>query len=115
MSAGLTTPPCNPPGTFSRLRGLRSGFHAPRGVPVWARTVENVSALVAYGVDAAGHRQLLGVSIGAEESERSWSELLTQLCERGLSGAELVVADEHRGLANAVRRQLPEARRQRCI
>ena len=81
----------------------------------WARTVENVSALVAYGVDATGHRQLLGVSIGAEESERSWSELLTQLCERGLSGVELVIADEHRGLANAVRRQLPEARRQRCI
>jgi len=26
-----------------------------------------------------------------------------------------VIADEHRGLANAVRRQLPETRRQRCI
>jgi putative transposase len=38
-----------------------------------------------------------------------------QVCERGLSGVELVIADEHRGLANAVRRLLPEARRQRCI
>ncbi len=27
----------------------------------WARTVENVSALVAYGVGPDGHRQLLGV------------------------------------------------------
>ncbi len=45
----------------------------------WARTVENVSALVAYGVEATGPRQLLGVSIGAEESVLSWSELLTQL------------------------------------
>ena len=80
----------------------------------WARTVENVSALVAYGVDSSGHRRLLGISIGTEESEASWSELLGQLCERGLSGVELVIADEHRGLANAVRRQLPEARRQRC-
>jgi putative transposase len=81
----------------------------------WARSVENVSALVAYGVDSSGHRRLLGISIGAEESEQSWAELLGQLCERGLSGVELVIADEHRGLGNAVRRHLPEARRQRCI
>jgi putative transposase len=81
----------------------------------WARSVENVSALVAYGVDTTGHRRLLGISIGTEESEESWAELLGQLCERGLRGVELVIADEHRGLANAVRRQLPEARRQRCI
>jgi transposase-like protein len=80
----------------------------------WARSVENVSALVAYGVDASGHRRLLGVSIGAEESEESWSELLSQLVERGLTGVQLVIADEHRGLASAVRRHLPEARRQRC-
>lgn len=81
----------------------------------WARSVENVSALVAYGVDASGHRRLLGLCVGTEESEASWSDLLSQLCERGLSGVELVIADEHRGLANAVRRQLPEAKRQRCI
>jgi len=80
----------------------------------WARSVENVSALVAYGVDCNGHRRLLGVSIGTEESEQSWSELLAQLIERGLSGVRLVIADEHRGLAGAVRRHLPEARRQRC-
>lgn len=80
----------------------------------WARTVENVSALVAYGVDGTGHRRLLAVTLGAEESEQSWAELLTQLCERGLSGVQLVIADDHRGIAAAVRRQLPEAARQRC-
>jgi putative transposase len=80
----------------------------------WARAVENVSALVAYGVDGTGHRRLLAVTLGAEESEQSWAELLTQVCERGLSGVQLVIADDHRGLANAVRRHLPEVRRQRC-
>jgi transposase-like protein len=80
----------------------------------WARTVENVSVLVAYGVDGTGHRRLLAVTLGAEEGEQSWTELLTQVCERGLSGVRLVIADDHRGLANAVRRQLPEAHRQRC-
>lgn len=80
----------------------------------WARTVEHVSALVAYGVGPDGHRRLLGVSIGPEESEASWAALLEQLLERGLSGVRLVIADEHQGLAAAVRRWLPEVRRQRC-
>lgn len=80
----------------------------------WARKVENVSALLAYAVGPDGHRRLLGITIGAEESEASWSELLTQLLERGLMGVQLVIADEHAGLAAAVRRFLPEVRRQRC-
>jgi len=80
----------------------------------WARTVENVSALVAYGIGLDGKRQLLAVTIGAEESEDSWSELLVQLTGRGLSGVQLVVADAHAGLARAVRKHLPEAPLQRC-
>jgi transposase-like protein len=80
----------------------------------WARKVENVAALVAYGVRSDGHRRLLGVSIGTEESEASWAELLGQLVERGLSGVQLVIADEHKGLLLAVRRLLPEAKHQRC-
>ena len=80
----------------------------------WAREVENVSALVAYGVGLDGHRQLLAITIGAEESEASWSDLLAQLNERGLSGVQLVVADAHAGLAKAVRHHLPEAPLQRC-
>ena len=80
----------------------------------WARKVENVSALVAYAVGPDGRRRLLGVALGAEESEASWSELLAQLSDRGLCGVQLVIADEHAGLAAAVRKLLPEARRQRC-
>ncbi len=80
----------------------------------WARAVENVAALVAYAVGPDGHRRLLGVALGAEESEASWSALLEQLVQRGLTGVRLVIADEHAGLAAAVRRWLPEVPRQRC-
>ncbi len=80
----------------------------------WARKVENVSALVAYGVNEDGHRQLLAVTIGAEESEASWTELLQQLVERGLHGMRLYIADGHLGLRAAARRLLPEAQYQRC-
>lgn len=81
----------------------------------WARRVENVAALVAYGITPSGHRQLLGITIGPRESEESWAELLEQLVARGLRGVKLVVADAHAGLAAAVRHKLPEARLQRCV
>ncbi len=80
----------------------------------WARTVEHVAALVAYGVGPDGHRRLLGVALGPSEAEASWSDLLKQLVDRGLSDVQLVIADAHKGLAAAVRRWLPEARQQRC-
>ena len=69
---------------------------------------------MAYGIGLDGHRQLLAVTIGAEESEDSWSELLAQLLERGLSGVQLVIADAHAGIAKAVRHHLPEVPQQRC-
>jgi len=81
----------------------------------WARTVENVSALVAYGVGEDGKRCLLGITIGPQESEESWADLLQQLVDRGLHGVRLVISDAHAGLARAVRRFLPEARHQRCV
>jgi len=80
----------------------------------WARTVENVSALVAYGIGTDGHRHLLGVHIGVQESEASWAGLLAELVERGLSGVRLVIRDEHAGLMGAARKVLPEVRQQRC-
>lgn len=55
----------------------------------WARTVENVAALVAYGVGESGMRKLLAITVGPQESEDSWSELLRQLLERGLGGVRL--------------------------
>lgn len=81
----------------------------------WARAVENVSALVAYGVDEAGKRQLLAVEMGVAEDEASWTKLVARLVERGLDGVKLVISDAHQGLWNAVRRYLPEVPHQRCV
>ena len=81
----------------------------------WARRVENVAALVAYGVGLDGRRRLLAITIGAQESEASWADLLRKLAERGLTGVKLVIADDHAGLKAAVRTHLPEAKVQRCV
>lgn len=81
----------------------------------WARRVENVAALVAYGVGMDGRRRLLAVTIGAQESEASWADLLRKLTDRGLKGVKLVISDDHAGLKAAVRSHLPDARAQRCV
>jgi transposase-like protein len=80
----------------------------------WARKVENVASLVAYGIGQDGHRKLLGVSIGAAESEAAWSELLNALTSRGLTGVRLIISDAHPGIKAAARAYLPEAEQQRC-
>ena len=80
----------------------------------FARQVEPIAALVAYGVGRDGYRKLLAVTVANAESELSWTELLQGLIARGLRGVQLVISDEHAGLANAVRRMLPEVPRQRC-
>jgi hypothetical protein len=48
------------------------------------------------------------------ESQSSWRTFLLGSRERGLSGAELVVADDHAGLRAAIREVLSEAAYQRC-
>lgn len=80
----------------------------------FARQVESLAALVAYGVGRDGYRKLLAVTVANAESELSWTELLQGLIARGLRGVQLVISDEHAGLTNAVRRVLPEVPRQRC-
>jgi len=54
---------------------LRRSLH--RLLPLLA--LQNAPGLVAYGIGLDGHRQLLAVTIGFEESEASWNEFLTQL------------------------------------
>ena len=72
------------------------------------------SALIVTGVSGEGYRELLGYSIGDSESEASWSELFSSLKDRGLSGVELVVSDQHKGLVAAVARQFQGVLWQRC-
>lgn len=72
------------------------------------------SALIGVGVNAEGHREILGLMIGNSESEATWAEFFRRLKERGLHGLELIVSDHHGGLVNAVKRHFQEVSWQRC-
>ena len=59
----------------------------------WGGEVQNVSVLVAVGVNDERYREILGVAEGSREDKESWSNFLRYLKERGLKGVRLIVSD----------------------
>ncbi|HEY3266882.1 MAG TPA: IS256 family transposase [Armatimonadota bacterium] len=77
-------------------------------------TVQDAAVLIAVGVDAIGFRAVLGVSVSLSEHEAHWRSFLLSLVERGLSGVQLVVSDDHAGLKAARSAVLGGVPWQRC-
>jgi transposase-like protein len=76
--------------------------------------IQSQAVLIAIGINWEGRRQILGVRLANRESGTSWKDFLNGLRERGLSGVEFVVSDDHRGIKQALREVVPEAAWQRC-
>ena len=72
------------------------------------------AVVIATGVTADGHREVLGVDVGDSENEDFWTEFLRGLRDRGLHGVQLVISDAHRGLTNAIGVVCAGAAWQRC-
>jgi transposase-like protein len=76
--------------------------------------IVNVAVVVAAGVNAEGHREVLGFDIITSEDGAGWLAFLRGLVARGLAGTTLVISDAHPGLVDAVRSTLTGATWQRC-
>lgn len=63
--------------------------------------VRHLAVLVAVGVNPAGKREILGVSVSLSEHEVHWRTFLESLKQRGLGGVQLVTSDDHLGLRAA--------------
>jgi putative transposase len=76
--------------------------------------VVSQAVIVATGVSADGHREVLGFEVGDSEDGAFWTAFLRSLKTRGLSGVQLVISDAHAGLKNAIASVLLGASWQRC-
>jgi putative transposase len=76
--------------------------------------VMSKAVVIATGVRADGHREILGLDVGDSEDEVFWRGFLRSLRSRGLFGVKLVVSDQHAGLVNAIGRCFQGAAHQRC-
>jgi putative transposase len=73
-----------------------------------------VHALVATGVNADGHREILGLQVTSAADGAGWLTFFRDLVARGLTGVRLVTSDAHAGLVAAIGATLPGATWQRC-
>jgi len=79
--------------------------------------VVNAVVLVATGVNADGHREILGCQVATSETKQAWNVFFADLVARGLTQAGpvlLVTSDAHAGLVEAIAANLPGATWQRC-
>jgi putative transposase len=76
--------------------------------------VVNAAVLVATGVNADGHREVLGVKVATSETRQAWNAFFADLVARGLAGVLLVTSDAHAGLVEAIAANLPGTAWQRC-
>ena len=81
----------------------------------WGGEVQNVSVLVAIGVNSDGYREILGVAEGSREDKESWNNFFRYLKDRGLNGVKLVISDKSSGLVEVLGDFFPEAKWQRCV
>ncbi|MDN6380151.1 MAG: IS256 family transposase [Brevibacterium aurantiacum] len=76
--------------------------------------VINAVVMVATGVNADGHREVLGCQVATSETRTAWNLFFADLVARGLGGVRLVTSDAHAGLVEAIAAHLPGASWQRC-
>lgn len=76
--------------------------------------VVSQGVLLVSGVRDDGFREILAVEVSDTESEATYQELFRSLKSRVLSGVELVVSDDHKGLKAAIARHFQGASWQRC-
>jgi putative transposase len=76
--------------------------------------VVSQAVVVATGVAADGHREVLGFDVGDSEDGAFWTSFLRSLKTRGLAGVQLVISDAHAGLKAAIASVFIGASWQRC-
>ncbi|MDF0668881.1 MAG: IS256 family transposase [Nitrospira sp.] len=63
--------------------------------------IRDAAVLIASGVNPAGKREILGLSVALSEHELHWRTFLQSLVARGLGGVQLIISDDHAGLKAA--------------
>lgn len=76
--------------------------------------VVNAVVMLATGVNADGHREVLGMRVATSETGPAWNEFFADPVARGLSGVRLVTSDVYQGIVEAIAANLPGAVWQRC-
>ena len=105
----------------------RKGEFEPEIVPKYCRDISGIeekaislyalnrAAYVILGVDLEGNKDILSITIGANESSKFWLGMLNDLKNRGVEDVLFFCVDGLSGFREAIEAIYPKSQVQRCI
>lgn len=77
--------------------------------------IQKKAAYVILAVNLTGHKEILSIHIGENESAKYWLSVLNELKNRGVKDILVICADGLTGMKEAVSAAFPQTELQRCI
>jgi transposase-like protein len=77
--------------------------------------IQKLAAYVVLGINDEGHKEVLSIQIGENESSKFWLSTLNELKNRGVKDILILCADGLTGMKEAVNAAFPNTEYQRCI
>ena len=77
--------------------------------------IQKMAAYVVLGINDSGHKEVLSVVIGENESSKFWLGVLNNLKNRGVQDILVLCSDGLTGIKEAITAAYPKAEQQRCI
>ena len=77
--------------------------------------IKKLAAYVIPAVSLTGHKEVLSIHIGENESAKYWLRVLNELKNRGVKDILVICADGLSGMQEAVAAAYPQTELQRCI
>lgn len=77
--------------------------------------VKKLAAYVILGINSTGHKEILSIQVGQNESSKYWLGVLNELKNRGVTDILVMCSDGLTGIKEAVGAAFPQTELQRCI
>lgn len=77
--------------------------------------IRKQAAYIVLGVSEEGHKEVLTITIGENESSKYWLSVLNELKNRGVQDIFVLCADGLTGIKEAIEAAYPQTEYQRCI
>ena len=77
--------------------------------------IRKLAAYVILGINQDGHKEVLTIEVGENESSKYWLSILNGLKNRGVKDILIICADGLSGIKEAIATAFPKTEYQRCI
>ena len=77
--------------------------------------IRKLAAYVILGINCTGHKEVLTIQVGENESAKYWLSVLNELKNRGVKDIMIICADWLSGIKEAIATAFPNTEYQRCL